>query len=253
MHIEGMSNARRFINVARRVSAKKPVVAIKTGKIEQSVRAASSHTGSLAGRHVIWEAALKQAGVISVDSFEELTDITRAFCLLPPLTKANICVATFSGGIAIMALDAMMDTKLHAGKLSQTTRAKIEKMAPDWLSVSNPVDFWPIVMGSGSMTRTLSDILEILLSDEEFGALLFIQIIPSPAMSREIKGIIDSLVAKYPSRPLVDALTGPCSFELVRELQSEGRALAFTAPERAMRALGRLHQYSEFSFKYQAG
>ena len=253
LHIEGMSNARRFINVARRVSAKKPVVAIKTGKIEQSVRAASSHTGSLAGRHVIWEAALKQAGVISVDSFEELTDITRAFCLLPPLTKANICVATFSGGIAIMALDAMKDTTLHAGKLSQTTRTKIEKMAPDWLSVSNPVDFWPIVMGSGSMTRTLSDILEILLSDEEFGALLFIQIIPSPAMSREIKGILDILVAKYPSRPLVAALTGPCSFELVRELQSEGRALAFTAPERAMRALGRLHQYSEFSFKYQAG
>ncbi len=184
-----------------------------------------------------------------VDSFQELTDITRAFCLLPPLTNPNVCVATFSGGIAIMALDAMKDTKLHAGRLSQTTRAKIEKLSPDWLSVSNPVDFWPIVMGSGSMTRTLSDILELLLSDEEFGALLFIQIIPSPAMSMEIKGILDSLVAKYPSRPLVAALTGPGSFELVKELQSEGRVLAFPSPEQAIRAFARLHQYTEFRLR----
>ncbi len=87
-----------------------------------------------------------------------------------------------------MALDAMRNTKLQAGRLSQTTRAKIEKLAPDWLSVSNPVDYWPIVMGSDSMTRTLSDILEILLSDEEFGALLFIQIIPDAATSREYQG-----------------------------------------------------------------
>jgi len=249
LHIEGMQDARRFFNAAKRVSGKKPIVALKTGKDEQASMAASSHTGSLAGQYVVWEAALKQAGVISVDSFEELVDVTRAFCLLPALTNPNVCVATFSGGVAIMALDAMRNTKLHAGKLSQTTRAKIEKLAPEWLSVGNPVDHWPIVMGSGSMTRTLSDILEILLSDKEFGTLLFIQIVPTPAMSREIKGILDSLAAKYPSRPLVATLTGPCSFELVRELQNEGRVLAFTAPERAIRALVRLYQYTEFRMR----
>jgi acetyltransferase len=249
LHIEGMQDARRFFNVAKRVAGKKPIVALKTGKDEQAARAASSHTGSLAGRHVVWEAALKQAGAISVDSFEELVDVTRAFCLLPALTNPNVCVATFSGGVAIMALDAMRNTKLHAGKLSQATAAKIERLAPEWLSVGNPVDHWPIVMGSGSMTRTLSDILEILLSDKEFGALLFIQIVPSPAMSREIKGILDSLAAKYPSRPLVATLTGPCSFELVRELQAEGRVLAFTAPERAIHALARVHEYTEFRMR----
>lgn len=252
LHIEGMQDARRFFNVAKRVSGKKPVVAIKTGKDEQAGRAASSHTGSLAGRHVVWEAALKQAGVISVDSFEELVDVTRALCLLPALTKPNVCLTTFSGGVAIMALDAMRNTGLHAGKLSQTTRTEIEKLAPEWLSVGNPVDHWPIVMGSASMTRTLSDILETLLSDKGFGALLFIQIIPSPAMGREIKGILDGLAAKYPSRPLVATLTGPCSFELVRELQAEGRVLAFTSPERAVRALARLYQYTEFRKRAQA-
>ena len=249
LHIEGMTDARRFFKVAQRVSGQKPVVAIKTGKNEQAIMAASSHTGSLAGQHGIWEAAMKQAGIISVDSFEELTDITRAFCLLPPLTNPNVCVATFSGGIAIMALDAMRNTSLQAGRLSQTTRGKIEKLAPDWLSVGNPVDFWPIVMGSGSMTRTLSDILEILLSDEEFGGLLFIQIIPSPAMGREIQGLLNDLATRYPSKTLVAALTGSCSFELVKELQNEGRVLAFTAPERAIRALARLHQYTEFRLK----
>jgi acyl-CoA synthetase (NDP forming) len=194
---------------------------------------------------------LKQAGIISVDS-EELVDVTRAFCLLPPLTKANVCVTTFSGGVAIMALDAMQNTKLHAGRLSQTTRAKIEKLAPDWLSVGNPVDHWPIVMGSGSITRTLSDILEILLPDEEFGALLFIQIIPDAATSTSIKGLLNNLITRYPSWPLVATLTGPYSFDLVKELQSEGRVLAFTAPERAIRALACVHRYGEFRNRRQA-
>jgi len=211
--------------------------------------AASSHTGSLAGQNEIWEAALKQAGIISVDSFEELGDITRSFCALPLLTKPNVCVATFSGGIAIMALDAMRNTKLFAGRLSQTTRAKIEKLSPDWLPVGNPVDFWPIVMGSGSMTSSMRDIIEILLSDEEFGGLLFIQIIPDTVVSREVKHLLDDLVVKYPARPLVATLTGPYSFELVKELQNEGRVLAFPAPERAIRAFARLHQYSEFRLR----
>jgi len=252
LHIEGMPDARRFYKVVQRVCSKKPVVAIKTGKSEQAARAASSHTGSLAGQHEIWEAALKQAGVISVNSFEELVDVTRAFCLLPPLTKANVCVTTFSGGVAIMALDAMQDTKLHAGRLSQTTRAKIEKLAPDWLSVGNPVDHWPIVMGSGSIVRTLSDILEILLCDEEFGALLFIQIIPDAATSIGIKGLLNNLITQYPSRPLVATLTGPCSFDLVKELQSEGIVLAFTTPERAIRALARVHQYNQYRSRHLA-
>ncbi|MCX6001709.1 MAG: hypothetical protein NTY79_04165, partial [Chloroflexi bacterium] len=116
----------------------------------------------------------------------------------------------------------------------------------------NPVDFWPIVMGSNSMTRALSDILEILLSDPEFGGLLFIQIIPTPSMGREIKGLLDSLAVKYPDRPLVAALTGPYSFELVKELQNEGRVLAFPAPERAIRALARLYQYTDFRLRSPA-
>lgn len=253
LHIEGMQDARRFFNVAKRVSSKKPVVALKTGKNEQSVRAASSHTGSMAGQRETWEAALKQAGVISVDSFEELVDITRAFCLLPPLAKSNICLATFSGGVAIMALDAMKGTNLQAGKLSKRTLDKIKKMAPEWLSVGNPVDFWPIVMGSDDPTRRLGDILEILLSDENFGALLYIQIIPDAVMGANIKGLLNKLVSKYPSRPLVATLTGPCSFEMVKELHGEGRVLAYTAPERAMRALGRVQQYSEARSRKQAG
>ncbi|MFA5079951.1 MAG: CoA-binding protein, partial [Dehalococcoidia bacterium] len=78
LHIEGMPDARRFIRTARRVSQRKPIVAIKTGRSRQAVKAAQSHTGSLAGSNEIWEAAFKQAGIISVYSMEELMDITRA-------------------------------------------------------------------------------------------------------------------------------------------------------------------------------
>ena len=252
LHIEGMADARRFLRVAKRVAVQKPIVAIKTGRSEQAVRAASSHTGSLAGQHEVWEAALKQSGIINTGSFEEFTDITRAFCILPPLTKPEVCVATFSGGMAIMGLDAMHSTGLRAGTLSPATRSKLEKLAPEWLSVGNPMDYWPIVMGSASPHVLLGEILESLLADDGFGALLFIQIIPAPAMSRNIKNLLDSLAVKYPNRPLAAALTGPRSFDLVKELQDEGRVLAFPAPERAIRALDRVYQYARFRQKLQA-
>ncbi|MFA5079179.1 MAG: hypothetical protein WC541_06830, partial [Dehalococcoidia bacterium] len=84
--------------------------------------------------------------------------VTRALYTLPPLTNPNICVATFSGGTAIMALDAMQGTDLTSGELPPSVRDQIVKHAPPWLGVGNPVDYWPMVMGSESLYQAVDNI-----------------------------------------------------------------------------------------------
>ncbi len=242
LHIEGMSNARRFIQTARRVSRSKPIVALKTGRSRQAVKAAQSHTGSLAGSNEVWEAAFKQAGIISVYSMEELMDITRALYTLPPLTNPNICVATFSGGTAIMALDAMQGTDLTAGELSPSSREKITRLAPPWLGVGNPVDYWPMVMGSAALYQAVDDIMEILLTDPAYGGWIFIQIVQNMRQGAFTRDLLKGMVARHPDKPLVGVLTGPGGFEVAGEMQENG-VLAFPTPERASRALARAYRY----------
>jgi acyl-CoA synthetase (NDP forming) len=245
LHIEGMPEVPRFLKVASRVSRQKPIIAIKTGKSEQAARAAQSHTGSLAGKNEIWDAALKQVGIITVDSLEELVDTTRVLCMLPPVRKADVCVVTFSGGTAIMALDGLRDSDLQAGSLSSSTLLELKKIAPPWLSVGNPVDYWPMVMGSDDRLKMTEDIFKIVLKDDKFGSLLFIQIIHDVAQSHEIIHLLNKVVSQYPGKPIVAALVGPYGAECVKELQMEGRILAFHAPERAARALVRSFQNAQ--------
>ncbi len=242
LHIEGMPNPRHFIDSARRVSRSKPIVALKTGRSRQAMKAALSHTGSLAGSNEIWEAAFKQAGIVSVYSMEEMMDVTRALYMLPPLTNPNICVATFSGGTAIMALDAMQGTDLTTGEPSPASREQVARHAPPWLGVGNPVDYWPMVMGSESVPQAIDRIMGILLSDRVFGGWMFIQIVPDLRRGGHTRDILKGIVARHPDRPLVCVLTGPHGSEIIRELQSDG-ILAFPTPERASRALARLYRY----------
>ena len=245
LHIEGMPDVPRFLKSATRVSRKKPIIAIKTGKSEQAARAAQSHTGSLAGKNEIWDAALKQAGIMPVDSLEELVDTTRVLCMLPPVRKEEVCVVTFSGGTAIMALDGLRGSSLKAGSLSPSTLSELKKIAPPWLPVGNPVDYWPMVMGADNRLKLMEDIFRVVLNDDKFGSLLFIQIIHDALQGREIRLFLNSMVSEYPGKSIVASLVGPYGAECVKELQMEGRVLAFHAPERAARALVRSFQNAQ--------
>jgi acetyltransferase len=206
------------------------------------MKAAQSHTGSLAGSNEVWEAAFKQAGIISVYSMEELMDVTRALYMLPPVTDPNICVATFSGGTAIMALDAMQGTELTTAEPSPASREQIGKLAPPWLGVGNPVDYWPMVMGSESVYRAIENIMEILLADRTFGGWMFIQIVQNTRMGGYTRKLLKGMASRHPDKPLVCVLTGPYGSEVVKELQEDG-VLAFPTPERASRVLARLYRY----------
>jgi len=245
LHIEGMKDPRRFLEITRRVAMKKPIVALKTGRSDQAAKAMQSHTGSLAGNSIIWEAALKSAGVIRVNELEEFFDTIRMFTIAPLMKNNRIAVATYSGAAGILIMDALQNTNLKISGLSKETTAKLEGMAPSWLHVANPVDYWPIMMGHPNQGLAMRDVMDILLSDVEIGGVLFIQVAFTQNFSNSLRMFLNYMAEKHPARPFMSAIPGTFNTDCISGLQQDGKHAAFHTPERAARAFSRLWQYSK--------
>ena len=246
LHIEGIQDTKRFVNTARRIARIKPLIALKTGKSKQAAKAAQSHTGSLTGRNEVWEAALKQSGVIQAGDLEELTDLARTFSVVPLMERAKIGVATISGGLGIMAIDGCQHSNLEISRLSPKTKKLLDAISPSWLNVSNPVDIWPAMMNSQPFIKPLIDGLETLLSDHELGAVLLICGAFDRKFGTELCQLLNELAAAHQDKPLACCLYGPYGDEVIKELQDAGKVAGFPTPERAIRALARLNEYSQF-------
>jgi acyl-CoA synthetase (NDP forming) len=102
-----------------------------------------------------------------------------------------------------------------------------------------------MVMGSDNQPKMMDDIFKILMADDKFGSLLFVQIVHDARQSAEVGLFLNKLVSEYPDKPIVAALVGPNGFECVKELQLAGRILAYHSPERAARALARRFHCSQ--------
>ncbi len=140
IYSEGMSNGQKFIQVAREVTRKKPVVAIKSGVTQSGSRAVSSHTGSLAGSEQAYQAAFSQAGVIRVNSMDELFAASAAIGYQPSLEGDRIAIITNAGGPGILATDALERAGLSLARFTNETIQKLVQFLPDAASAANPVD-----------------------------------------------------------------------------------------------------------------
>ena len=253
LQIEGMKDATRFLKVANRVARRKPIVALKAGKSEQAAQAAQSHTGSLVGKDEIWSAALKQVGVIKVDDIEELGDTARAFYTLPPIKGRRIGITTISGGLGIICIDACQKYGLEIAKLSAATVNRFSVLCPSWQNVSNPVDTWPAV--GVTKKASLFEVQEIaakaLLDDAGVDAVLCILGVFVPSAEIDLRQLVEQASKSHPDKPLVFYLYGLLANEAKNKLEETSKTLAFPSPERAIRALGHLADYSEFRTSYE--
>lgn len=140
MYIEGIVNGQRFMEAARKVSRKKPIVFLKAGKNDAGAKAVSSHTGSLAGSYTAYKAALKQAGVLEVDSIDELFHLSWALGTQPLPKGKRVAMTTNAGGAAALAADSLDFNGFQLAKISPEIQARLrEKLNPS-AQVSNPVD-----------------------------------------------------------------------------------------------------------------
>jgi acyl-CoA synthetase (NDP forming) len=173
LYIEGTRNGRRLRSAITEAARLKPVVALKGGVTEHGWRAASSHTGSLAGSPGIWSSLFRQAGVIQVEDFDELLNTALALsCVGLPVGRGTALV-TNSGGFSVLETDLCVKAGLEVPQFTRETIVELRKMVPiAGTSISNPLDAWPIFYNMPGTTGTLADAIKIVSRDSNIDSVV---------------------------------------------------------------------------------
>ncbi len=170
-YIEGIPDGRRFLEYARSVTRSKPIVALKGGRTRSGISAARSHTGAMAVREKLFEAACRQAGITLTYSIEEAGVTAAAFVNRPLPRGKRVGIITGGGGLGVIACDFCTEIGLEVATLSGETLSKLEELLPDWWVPGNPVD-----LVAGLDFTILKPVIEILMKSGEVDAVMFLWI-----------------------------------------------------------------------------
>ncbi len=239
MYVEGLPDGQEFIRVAREVSKKKPVVAVKSGITQAGSRAVTSHTGSLAGSEQAYQAAFRQAGVVRADSMEDLFDYARAFAYLKPLAGDRIAIVTNAGGPGILATDAIERAGLKMARFDPERILNLKQGLPDAASAANPVD----VLGDARADR-YRFALDQMVADEHVDAVL---VILTPQAMTQIEETAQAVihVAGRADIPVLACFMGEARIEAGARLLREHDLPNFAFPERAALVLKAMSSYRQ--------
>jgi acyl-CoA synthetase (NDP forming) len=173
LYMEGTKNGKRLKAAMTEAAKLKPVLALKGGVTEHGRRAASSHTGSLAGSPEIWGSLFRQAGVIQVEDFDELLDTTLALSCVPLPSGKGTAIITNSGGFSVLETDLCVKAGLEVPQFTQETIAELRKMVPlAGTSINNPLDAWPIFYNVPGKRGTLADAIKTLSHDKNINSII---------------------------------------------------------------------------------
>ena len=240
LYLESFGNPVRFMQIARRVSRKKPIVVVKSGRTAAGARAAASHTGALAGMDVAVDALLGQAGVLRTDTMEELFDLAVFLANQPVPAGNSVGILTNGGGPGIMASDACESRGLVVPRLADRSVESLRAFLPAAASVANPVD-----MLASASAEDYERALRILLADERVDSVLVLFVPPIVTQAHDVAAAIQR-AAQGTSKAIVACLVGTSGVpDAVRALRA-ARVPAYAFPEGAVLALGRAVRYGEW-------
>lgn len=240
LYLESFGDPVRFTELSKRISRKKPIIVVKSGTSAAGARAASSHTGSLAGLEVAADALLHQCGVIRVSAISEMIDVVAGFSAAPLPVGNRVSIITNAGGPAIMAADAIEAHGLAMADLDPKTQKKIRAYLPAEASVGNPVD---MIAGAGpdEYEKTLS----LVLSDDNVDMALAIFVPPLMIEPMEVMRRI-TRVGRAFDKPVFSVLMAEDRhFEQIPEV-IEDPVPFYRFPESAVKVAVEMHQYAEW-------
>lgn len=237
IYSEGMPNGQEFIQVARQVTRKMPVIAIKSGVTQSGSRAVSSHTGSLAGSEQAYQAAFRQAGILRADSMEALFDMALAIGYQPPLRGERIAIVTNAGGPGILATDALERAGLSLARFEVETLHALEQFLPDAASAANPVD----VLGDARADR-YRFALEKVIADPNTDGLL---VLLTPQAMTEVEATAEVVgeISRTTDKPILASFMGEARVEKGIEILNRYGVPNYPFPERAARAFRAMADY----------
>ncbi|ASJ10189.1 acetyl-CoA synthetase [Thermococcus sp. P6] len=220
LYIEGLRDGRRFMEAAKRVTKKKPVIVLKAGKSESGARAASSHTGSLAGSYRIYEAAFRQSGVMVADTIDEMLSMARAFTQPLPEGK-RVAIMTNAGGPGVLTADAIDKYGLKLANLEEGTVEELRSFLPPMAALKNPVDMIASARGEDYYKTA-----KALLKDPNVDMLISICVVPTFAGMKpreHAEGVVRAVEEVNNGKPVLGLfMAGHVSEEAKEILEANG-------------------------------
>lgn len=242
LYMESFGNPRKFGRIARRVSHKKPVVAVKAGRSMVGARAASSHTGALAASDVAADALFRQAGVIRVNSIVEMFNAVEVLANQPLPKGPRVGILTNAGGPGVLAADACEGLGLIVTQLSDEVQKKLREFLPRAAAVANPVD-----MIATAPAESYKKALTLMLEDPGLDSVIVIYIPPLVTRPGDIANAVKEVMAGYTGdKPVVACFM--MSETMMSELRKDPKfsLRPFVFPEDAVQALSLACNYSQY-------
>src|SRR5215510_7399982 len=243
-HCEDLKDGRAFAEVAKRVSRKKPVVVLKAGRTSMGARAASSHTGALAGNDKIYDDVFKQSGVIRARSLRDLLEFARGIPVLPTPKGNNVVIITGAGGSGVLLSDACVDNSLSLMAMPPDLDAAFRKFIPPFGAAGNPVD-----ITGGEPPKTYQNTVKLGLSDERIHSLILgywhTIITPPMVFAKLIVEVKQEMEAQGIKKPMVASLAGDVQVEEAAEyLYAHGVPAYASSTEIPVAVLGAKYKWA---------
>ena len=234
LYVEGITHGRKFMSAARAAARIKPVLVLKAGRSNAGARAATSHTGVLAGADAVYEAAFRRAGMLRVETMAELFDAAETLALTREQVGERLAILTNGGGAGVLATDALVAAGGQLAELSEETVGDLNRLLPATWSRGNPVD----IIGDAPGKR-YADAFATLIRDPEVDAILVLNCPTALAQPEEAAcAIIDVVAAAEPAalrgRNVITAWLGEHTARAARQLFAKARIATYETPDNAI-------------------
>jgi acyl-CoA synthetase (NDP forming) len=241
MYLEGIDQPKRLMEVAERGKGTKPILAYKVGRSPTSDQASRFHTGSLAGKHEVYEGAFKQAGILTVGSSEELLDAAKALTMCPLPGGNRVAVLSGQAGPGMAACDVCEMERFTIPPFSAKTQKRIEELLPPLAIRTNPVDMGPAWYDAGA----IKGIVKTVLEDRKIDAVILCIMFASANWSAA--GVLaDLLLERKTNKPILCCFSSPAGIWDDQIKQLEGSGIPnYPTPERAAKALSTLYKFNK--------
>ncbi len=230
LYIESVTSARKFMSAARAAARNKPVIVVKAGRSQPGQRAAASHTGAMAGSDLVFDAAIRRAGMLRVDTLQQLFMAAETLARFRANHADQLTIVTNGGGAGVMAADAASHAGVVLAELSSTTLQRLDALLPPNWSHGNPLD----IIGDAPIERYVHT-LQALQDEPAAGAILFIHAPTAIVPSADIARALVPLAAQLPSRWMACWL-GDRAVAQARQIFQDAGIACYDTPEQAVRA-----------------
>lgn len=239
LYIESVVDGRKFMEACRRVIPHKPIFVVKSGVSAAGARAASSHTGSLAGSDTAYGVAFRQCGVRRASDMAALFDVASVYDDMYLPSGNRVAIITNAGGPGILTTDACESSGLQIAQLTSQTVERLRVNLPPAAAVYNPID----ALGT-AQPEDYAFCIEAALMDENVDSVLVLLTPQAMTKQTETAQVVVDAHTKYPEKPLIAVFMGGNSMVYPRIVLTEGHIPVFDFPERAVHALAELYKYT---------